>query len=183
MYFNHPPSTLQIITVDFLYPQCELVWCSCTIHHVLCTMVWCTSIMHYATCILVQCTSTINHALCTLVHYISTMHCVASIGSLPPRTVYLGTMHSNNESCIVHIGTLDFHYALCSFLGWLPAFTMHHAAWNGESYFAQCTFVWSNLTVHVTQFTLVWCNSTMHLAQFTFLRCTSSTKYEPCTLV
>ena len=150
VYFQHPPSTLQIITVDFLYPQCELVWCSCTIHHVLCTMVWCTSIMHYATCILVQCTSTINHALCTLVNYISTMPCVASIGSLPPWTIHVGIMHSNNESCIVHICTLDFYYALCSFLGCTSILN-----------YAPCSFKWWVLL----------CKVHLHIVQFDCARC------------
>ena len=127
-----------------------------------CTMVWCTPIMHYALCILEQCTSTITHALCTLVHYISIMHCVASYGALLPWSEHHGTMHYNNESSIVHIITLYFHYALFSFL--VIKSSMHYAPCSLKWWvlLPQCTFVWCILTVHVPQFTLVCCNSTMH---------------------
>ena len=125
VHFHHPPCTLHLITVNFHYQQCVLIWCSCTIHHVLYTMVWCTPIMHNTPCILEWCTSIINHALCTLVHYISTMHCVASYGALPSWTEHLGTMHYNNDSSIVHVITLYFHYALISFL--VITSNMHYA--------------------------------------------------------
>ena len=120
--------------------------------------------MHYASCILVQCTSTINHASGTLLHYISTVHCKASIGALPPWTVYLGKMHSNNESCIVHICSLDFYYALCSFLGCTSFLN-----------YAPCSFKWCVLLckvhLHILQFHYARCTIHLGLVQFHYAPC------------
>ena len=128
-------------------------------------MVWCTPIMHYALCILEQCTSTINHALCTLVHYISIMHCVASYGALPSWTEHLGTMHYNNDSSIVHVITLYFHYALISFL--VITSSMHYAPCSLKWWVSLCT-----VHLRLVHFHCARCTIHLGVVQFHYLPCT-----------